>query len=66
MQIATVDGKSTAVDGEADASPNLFISRSPTSLDSTLMPGQVRLYARWVTQRGQTGPWSLPLDVAVI
>jgi hypothetical protein len=30
------------------------------------MPANVRLYARWITQRGQTGPWSLPLEASVL
>ena len=66
VQISVVNGTPAPVDGEADAAPNQFVSRSPSSLDSTNMPGQVRLYARWVTQRGQTGPWSLPLSVSVL
>jgi len=66
VQIAVVNGTPTPTDGEADAAPNQFVSRSPASLDSTNMPGQVRLYARWVTQRGLTGPWSLPLSVSVL
>lgn len=65
VQIAVVNGTAAPVDGEADAAPNIFVSRSPASLDSTNMPGQVRLYARWVTQRGLTGPWSLALNVSV-
>ena len=65
VQIAVVNGTAAPVDGEADAAPNQFISRSPASLDSTTMPGQVRLYARWITQRGLTGPWSLALNVSV-
>ncbi len=66
IQIAMVTGTAAPVNGEADSAPNQFVSRSPASLDSTNMPGQVRLYARWVTQRGQTGPWSLPLNVSVL
>lgn len=66
VQIAVVDGTVAPADGEADAAPNQFVPRSPASLDSTNMPKQVRLYARWVTQRGLTGPWSLPLNVSVL
>jgi len=66
VQVAIVDASKPEADGEADAAPNQFVSRSPASMDSTNMPGQVRLYARWVIQRGETGPWSLPLNVAVI
>lgn len=65
VQIAVVNGTAAPADGEADTAPNIFVSRSPASLDSTNMPGQVRLYSRWVTQRGLTGPWSLPLNVSV-
>jgi len=66
VQVAVVDGTPAPTDDEADAAPNQFVSRSPASMDTTNMPGQVRLYARWVTQRGQTGPWSLPLAVSVL
>jgi hypothetical protein len=66
VTVAVVDGAVAPADGEADAAPNIFVSRSPASLDSTNMPGQVRLYARWVSQRGETGPWSLPLPVSVL
>jgi hypothetical protein len=65
VQIAVVNGTAAPADGEADAAPNQFVPRSPASLDSTNMPGKVRLYARWVTQRGLTGPWSLALSVSV-
>ena len=66
VMVAVVDGAEAPVDGEAGNAPTIFISRSPASLNSTGMPGQVRLYARWVSQRGQTGPWSLPLEVSVL
>jgi hypothetical protein len=65
VQIAVVNGTAAPADGEADAAPIIFVSRSSASLDSTNMPGQVRLYSRWVTQRGLTGPWSTPLNVSV-
>jgi hypothetical protein len=66
VQVAVVNGATAPVDDEADAAPDLFVPRSPASLDSTNMPGKVRLYARWISQRGETGPWSLPLGVAVL
>lgn len=66
VQIAVVDGSSAPTDNEADTAWNVFISHSPAGLDSTKMPRQVRLYARWITRRGHTGPWSLPLPASVI
>jgi hypothetical protein len=66
VMVAVVNGAVAPVDGEADAAPSIFVSRSPASLDSTNMPAKVRLYARWVSQRGDTGPWSLPLEVSVL
>jgi hypothetical protein len=66
VQVAVVNGAASPVDGEADKAPNVFASRNPASLNSTGWPGQVRLYARWITQRGQTGPWSLALPISVI
>jgi hypothetical protein len=66
VQVAVVNGSASPVDGEADAAPNVFAPRNPASLNSTTWPPHVRLYARWVTQRGQTGPWSLPLSIAVV
>jgi hypothetical protein len=66
VQIAAVSGTTPTVAGEADSAPNQFISRSPGTLDSASMPDKVRLYARWITARGDTGPWTLPQEVAVI
>jgi hypothetical protein len=37
-QIALVDGTAAPEDGEADAAPNVFVSRSPAGLDSSAMP----------------------------
>jgi hypothetical protein len=66
VQIAVVNGAAAPVAGEVDSAPNQFVSRSPVSLDSTSMPDLVRLYARWITQRGETSPWTLPLEVSVL
>lgn len=63
--VAVVDGGKAEADGEADAVPAMQCPRSPVMLDSTAMPAQVRLYARWVTDRGLTSPWSTPLEVTV-
>jgi len=66
VQIAVVNGAAAPTATEPDAAPNQFVSRSPVGLDSTKMPDQVRLYARWITQRGHTSPWTLPLEVSVL
>ncbi len=66
VQIAFVNGATPTVKGEADTVPSRFVSSSPATLDSRDLPKQARLYARWMTQRGLTGPWSLPLAVSVI
>jgi hypothetical protein len=66
VQIAVVDGTRLEADNEAETALNLFVPRSPANLDSAKMPGKVRLYARWITRRGQTGSWSLPVPVSVI
>jgi hypothetical protein len=66
IQLAVVDASKPTVDGEADLVPTLHITRSPATVDSTDMPGQVRLYARWVTPRGLTSPWTLPHEVTVL
>jgi hypothetical protein len=66
VQIAVVDGATAPADNEADTAWNVFVSHSPAGLDATKMPWQVRLYARWITRRGLTGPWSLPVAVSVI
>jgi hypothetical protein len=66
VQIAIVNGTTAPVDNEADHAPNVFQSRNPASLNSAGWPTQTRLYARWITQRGQTGPWSLPLSISVL
>jgi hypothetical protein len=66
VQVSVVNGVAAPVDGEADNAPNVFASRNPAALNSSGWPASVRLYARWITQRGQTGPWSLPLSIAVV
>ena len=66
VQVAVVDGSKPETDNEADGAPVVTITRSPASMDSTKMPANVRLYARWITQRGKTGPWSVPVEVAVL
>jgi len=63
--IAVVDGTKPEADGEAETVPTIQCPRSPTTLDSTAMPAQARMYARWVTDRGLTSPWSTPLEVTV-
>ena len=64
-QVAVVDGTTTLTAGEADKVPQVFVSRTLGQLTSTAMPAQVRLYARWQTQRGLVSPWSAPLTVKV-
>jgi hypothetical protein len=64
-QIAVVDGTTAVTPGEADRVPYVFVSRNLGQLDSTAMPAQVRLYARWQTQRGLFSPWSAPCVVKV-
>jgi hypothetical protein len=66
VQIAIVDASHPVADNEADDAPSVLKSRSPAYLDSSRMPGQVRLYARWITQRGEGSPWSVPLSVTVM
>jgi hypothetical protein len=66
VQIAIVNGATAPVDNEADSAPNVFASRNPAALNSAGWHQQVRLYARWVTARGQVGPWSLALSVTVL
>ena len=45
--------------------PFIVATRSPVTLDSTKMPGTVRIYVRWQATRGQLGSWSAPLTVHV-
>jgi len=66
VQVAVINGANPAVDNEADNVPTLLLTRSPARIDSTKMSDQVRLYARWVTPRGLTSPWTRPLDVSVL
>jgi hypothetical protein len=54
------------INAEADNAPIKSVSRSPVQLDTTGWPAKVRLHARWVTQRGETSPWTLPLSVTVL
>ena len=64
-QVAVVDGTTPLTAGEADKVPQVFVSHTLGQLASTTMPAQVRLYARWQTQRGLASPWSAPLTVKV-
>ena len=64
-QVAIVDGTTPITAGEADSAPHTFEPRSPATLNSSKMPSQVRVYARWQTQRGLVSPWSAPLTVKV-
>jgi hypothetical protein len=66
VQIAFADAANPRKDGEADRSPSLLVTSSPAKLDSTGWPARARLYARWITRRGLTGPWSLPLPVTTM
>jgi len=66
VQIAAVNAANPPTANEADIAQNQFHSRSPAALDSTQMPDVVRLYARWITQRGHTSPWTLAQEVAVL
>jgi hypothetical protein len=58
LQIAVVDAANPATNGEADHAPIKTATRSPAQLDTTGWPGKVRLYARWISQRGETSAWS--------
>jgi len=66
VQVAVINGANPVADNEADTVPPLLLTRSPSTMDSTKMPDQVRLYARWVTSRGLTSPWTRPVEVAVL
>jgi hypothetical protein len=65
IQLAVVDAAAPAAEGEANNVPTLHVTRSPAAIDSTGMPNKVRLYARWITARGLTSPWSRAQDVVV-
>ena len=61
-QVAVVDGTTPLTAGEADKVPQVFVSRTMGQLASTAMPAQVRLYARWQTQRRAGQPVVGALD----
>jgi len=65
VQVAVVNGTAPIVANEADMVPFIVATRSPVTLDSTKMPGTVRIYVRWQAPRAQLGPWSAPLTVKV-
>jgi hypothetical protein len=58
LQIAVLDAANPATSGEADHAPIKTVTRSPVQLDTTGWPVKVRLYARWISQRGETSAWS--------
>jgi hypothetical protein len=60
LQIAVVDAANPAAEGEADNAPIKTVTRSPAQLDTTGWPAKVRLYARWISRRGETSAWSSP------
>ena len=39
------------------------VTRCHAMVPTTGSPPSVRLYARWMTQRGQFSPWSIPLSI---
>jgi hypothetical protein len=63
VQVAVVDGANPPAAGEADRVPIKMLSRSPAQMDTSGWPVQVRLYARWISQRGETSGWSSPQSV---
>jgi hypothetical protein len=65
IQISAVNGANPVADGEADIGVITTLSRSPGQLSSVGYPATVRLYGRWITQRGLLGPWSAAIAVAV-
>ena len=64
-QLAVVNGTGPVVANEANTVPTILVTRSPWTLDSSNMPGTVRIYARWLASRGRVGSWSAPLTVHV-
>lgn len=66
VQVAVVDAAQPVTSGEADRVPIKTVSRSPSNLATKGWPAKVRLYARWVTQRGETSAWSDAVPVTVL
>jgi hypothetical protein len=64
--IAVVDAARPATRGEADKAFIKMVSSSPAKLDTTGWPAKVRLYACWVTRRGETSPWTDAKAVTVM
>jgi len=58
VQVSVVDSAAVGGASTAYAGAKLSVSRSPFQLDTTAFPAAVKIYARWITQRGYTGPWS--------
>jgi len=65
VQIAYVDAATPETSGEAERAPTVLVTRSPWNVSTAQMPAKARLYARWQTQTGKHGPWSLPVPVTV-
>lgn len=65
-QIALVDASGPLAAEEADKAAYQFTPRNLGKLDSRKLPAQVRMYARWQTQRGLVSPWSAPVLVKVL
>lgn len=63
IQLAVVDGANPIEAGEMDRAPIKLITRSPTDVKTTGWPVKLRLYARWISVRGETSAWSSPLEV---
>jgi hypothetical protein len=58
VQVSVADSAAAGGAQTADAGAKMSVSRSPFQLDTAGFPAAVRIYARWITQRGLTGPWS--------
>lgn len=62
IEVSLVDGTVASVDGEADVGVKTFITKSRARINTNIGKARLRVYARYVGRRAQTGPWSLPLQ----
>ena len=60
-QVSLVNGAAEPTAGEAERGNKETFTRCHATVPTTGSPPSVRLYARWMTQRGKFSPWSLPL-----
>lgn len=61
-EVSLVDGTVSPDLDDPEKGVKTFVSNTRTRVSTDIGKARVRLYARWLNQRGETSPWSLPVQ----